>query len=136
MDGVYYELRDPRNANFAGKKRDGRIVLHQELGQVDRSIKLEITTNRKLHDSTRYFDVGTTILQREQIIRIGKRLLMLAGQAITDQSLQLHWSFADLEKAMTSGSTTASSSASCWRRSLVARRTRRRSRQFSSPSPC
>ena len=53
------------------EKHDGRVILHQELGQVDRSIKLEVTTNWKLQESTKHFKVGTTALKKEQIIKIG-----------------------------------------------------------------
>ena len=68
-----YELRDPRNGSrMAGKQRDGRMLLHEEMGQADRNIKLKVTTNRKLPEGTKLFEVGSTLLKQNQIIKIGK----------------------------------------------------------------
>ena len=70
-----YELRDPRNGSRragGGSRDDGRIIMYQEMGQVDRNIKLQVTANRKLPENTVFFEVGSTILKQDQIIKIGE----------------------------------------------------------------
>ena len=42
------------------------------MGQADRKIKLQVIANRRLPDSTRFFEVGSTILKQDQIIKIGE----------------------------------------------------------------
>ena len=70
-----YELRDPRNGGRragGGSRDDGRIIMYQEMGRVDRNIKLQVTTNRELPESTVFFEVGGTTLRQDQIIKIGE----------------------------------------------------------------
>ncbi|KAI4159630.1 MAG: hypothetical protein LQ342_006468 [Letrouitia transgressa] len=72
VDGLFCELRAANPGNSLDfKSDDGRIVEHQELGEVNRKIKLGITTNRQMHANARSYDVGNTILHNQQIIKIG-----------------------------------------------------------------
>ncbi|KAI9891415.1 MAG: hypothetical protein M1814_002734 [Vezdaea aestivalis] len=82
VDGVFYELRaNPRGGAPAPAKDDGRIVLRQEPGDQDREIKLEITTNRQAHHSTRCYEVGTTIMDTDRIIKIALLIFRKFGQS-------------------------------------------------------
>jgi hypothetical protein len=51
--------------------------LYRELGQESKKIKLEITTNRTMHESTQFRETGgTTKLDDETIIKIGTYSLL------------------------------------------------------------
>lgn len=59
------------------KKSSDRTLLYQEIGQGSRKIKLEVTTNKKVHPSTTCMEVGTTTLDDCKIIWAGKCFLAI-----------------------------------------------------------
>lgn len=72
---MIYELRENKavseDESIALRVGDGRSVVYQELGAESRKIKLEVTANRKMHPSAKYFDVGMTTLDDDKIIWAG-----------------------------------------------------------------